>query len=163
MAAPRNKLSPLPVLLLVFFGLAALLFFGVLINFIQNPSPSPTIPKVSAISTLTSSPSSSPTNTSTITLTPRPTWTLRPSATVTNTPTPTFTLTPTLIRTITPAKPVRFNDRYELKTWDLSEQSRTIELLRANTILSPSDKTYRALAFAEGEAFFLFPEALEVI
>ncbi len=161
MVTNSPKRSPFIIPILVFFSLAIMIFLVVVINFVKNPPVKPTFTTVALISTLTSQPSPSPTNTTTITLTPRPTWTLRPSATVTKTPTPTFTLTPTLIRTITPAKPVRFNDRYELKPWDLSEQSRTIELLRANTILSPSDKTYNVLAYAEGEAFLRFPEALE--
>jgi hypothetical protein len=163
MAAPRNRLSPLPVLLLVFFGLAALLFFGVLINFVQNPSPNPTIPKVSAISTFTSSPSTTPTTTSTITLTPRPTWTLRPSATATNTPTPSPTFTQTLIPTITNAIPARLNTFYFLKPWDLAQQERSIELLKADTILLGTDASFRTLAYAEGEAGLRFPDAINAV
>src|SRR4030066_1672028 len=159
MVTNSTKRSPFIIAILVLFSLAILSFMVLVINFAQNPPVKPTFTTVALISTLTSQPSPSPTYTRTITLTPRPTWTLRPSATVTNTPTPTFTPTPTLIRTITAAKPVRFNDRYELKPWDLSEQSRTIELLRANIILSPSDKTFNALAYAEGEAFLRFPAA----
>jgi hypothetical protein len=148
---------------MVLFSLTIIIFLVVIINFTQNPPVKPTFTTISLLSTLTSQPSPSPTNTSTITLTPRPTWTLRPSATVSHTPTPTSTTTPTLIRTITPAKPAKFNDRYELKPWDLREQSKTIELLRANTILSPSEKTFTILAYAEGEAFLRFPDALEAI
>lgn len=163
MAAPRNKFSPLPVFLLVFFSLAVLLFFGVLINFIRNPSPSPTIPKVSAIYTFTSAPSLTPTNTSTITLTPRPTWTLRPSATATNTPTPSPTFTQTLIPTITNAIPARLNYSYFLKPWDLAQQERTIELLKADTILLGTEASYRTLAYAEGEANLRFPDAINAV
>ena len=40
---------------------------------------------------------------------------------------------------------------------------RTIELLRANAILSPSEASFRALAYAEGEAYLRFPGALNAI
>jgi hypothetical protein len=66
-----------------------------------------------------------------------------------------------LIRTITPARPAQVNDHYELKPWDLAEQSRSIELLKANTILIPSDSAFQALAYAEGEAILCFPDALD--
>jgi hypothetical protein len=127
MSARPFKLSPLHIFLLAIFSLAMLLFFGVLINYIQNPSPGPTIPNITAVFTFTSAPSFTPSSTSTITLTPRPTWTLRPSATITNTPTPTPTLTPTLLPTITAAIAARLNTFYSLKPWDLSQQERTIE------------------------------------
>ncbi|OGO13749.1 MAG: hypothetical protein A2Y53_03210 [Chloroflexi bacterium RBG_16_47_49] len=163
MATPSSKRSPFLMILLALFSLAILIFLGVFINFVQHPSAKPTITILSLLSTITVAPSSTPTNTSTITLTPRPTRTLRPSATVTITPTPSPTITQTLIRTITPAKPALFNDRYELKPWDLAQQVRTIELQRANTILQHSDDSFRTLAYAEGEASLRFPEALDAI
>jgi hypothetical protein len=160
MSARPFKLSPLHIFLLAIFSLAMLLFFGVLINYIQNPSPGPTIPNITAVFTFTSAPSFTPSSTSTITLTPRPTWTLRPSATITNTPTPTPTLTPTLLPTITAAIAARLNTFYSLKPWDLSQQERTIELLKADTILLGTDDSYRSLAYAEGEAGLRFPDAI---
>ena len=163
MATGSSQRSALLVLLLAIFILAILLFFGVLFNYLQHPSASPTITPVKLLATLTPVPSLTPTNTSTITLTPRPTWTLRPSATITQTPTPSRTPTPTLIRTITPAKPARYNDRYELKPWDLTQQERTIELLKANTILTPSNATFSVLAYAEGEALLRFPDSLDAV
>jgi len=163
MATGSSQRSALLVLLLVIFILAILLFIGVLFNYLQHPSASPTITQVRLLATLTPVPSLTPTNTSTITLTPRPTWTLRPSATVTQTSTPSRTPTPTLIRTITPAKPARYNDRYELKPWDLTQQERTIELLKANTILTPSNATFSVLAYAEGEALLRFPDSLDAV
>lgn len=163
MATGSSKRSPLLITLLALFSLAILLFFGVLVNFLLNPPSSPTIPTISVQFTITPVPSLTSSNTSTITLTPGPTWTLRPSATVTDTPTPTRTTTPTLIRTITPAKPALLNYSYELKSWDLSQQSRTLELLRANTILVHSDDSFRTLAYAEGEAYLRFPEASDAI
>jgi len=66
-----------------------------------------------------------------------------------------------LIRTLTPAVPAQYNDRYELKLWDLTEQTRTLELLKANTILTASDDSFRALAYAEGEANLRFPQSLD--
>jgi hypothetical protein len=161
MATLPSKRSPLLILLLALFTLAILMFFGVLVNFIQNPSPSPTSLNITVVITWTSVPSPTPSNTSTITLTPRPTWTLRPSATVTNTSTPSPTVTSTLIRTITPAKAAQLNTFYELKPWDLAKQLRTIELLKANTILLDSDESYRTLAYGEGEAYLRFPEAID--
>jgi len=148
---------------MVIFCLAILLFIGGLIRFLQNPSPTPIIPNITRVFTFTFVPSPTATNTSTITITPRPTWTLRPSATVTETPTPTSTLTPTLIPTITPAKAAQLNTFYELKPWDLSEQERTIELLKADTILQNSNDSFEVLAFAQGEANLRFPEAVNAI
>ncbi len=40
-------------------------------------------------------------------------------------------------------------------------QTRTIELLKANTILTASDDSFQALAYAEGEANLRFPQAVE--
>ncbi len=163
MATSSTQRSPILIIVMVIFSLAILLFIGVLIRFLQNPSPTPTIPYITAVFTFTSVPSPTASSTSTITITPRPTWTLRPSATVTETPTPTSTLTPTLIPTITPAKAAQLNTFYELKPWDLSEQERTIELLKADTILQNSNDSYEVLAFAEGEANLRFPEAVNAI
>ena len=156
MSTGSSKPSPYLIPVLIFFILAILLFLGMLINYFTHPAPglNPTIIPVSITPTAIISPT--PSNTSTVTLTPRPTWTLRPSSTSTLTPSPTNTTTPTLIRTITPAKPANFNDRYELKPWDLAQQGRTIELLKANTILKPSDSAFHALALAEGEAYISF-------
>jgi hypothetical protein len=66
-----------------------------------------------------------------------------------------------LIRTLTPAVPAKYNDRYELKPWDLSQQGRTIALLKANTILRASDDSFRTLAYSEGEATLRFPQSLD--
>ena len=163
MATRSPSRSPLVIILLALFSLAILLFLSVLINFVRSPSPSPTIPNITLINTLTTVPSATPSNTSTTTLTPQPTWTFQPSATTTNTPTPSPTLTQTLIRTITPAKPARLNTWYELKPWDLAQQQRTIDLLTADTILLNSAASYSTLAYAEGEALLRFPEAVDAI
>ncbi len=154
------KHSPLVIILLGLFGLAILLFTGMMINYARNPAPSPTSLNITLIASYTSSPSLTPSNTSTITLTPRPTWTLRPSSTSTNTPTLTPTLTQTLIPTITAAKAGRTNHFYELKPWDLAQQERSIELMKADTILKDSDASYSTLAYSEGEANLRFPEAI---
>jgi len=161
MATRSPSRSPFIIILLALFSLAILLFLGGLINFVRNPSPSPTIPNITLIFTLTSVPSPTPSNTSTITLTPQPTWTFQPTATTTNTSTPSPTLTQTLIRTITPAKPARLNTWYELKPWDLAQQQRTIDLLTADTILLNSTASFSTLAYAEGEALLRFPEAID--
>ena len=163
MATGSSKRSALLLVLLAFFILAIILFIVVLISYLQHPSVSPRPTSIPLLPTLTPTSSLTPTATSTITLTPRPTWTTRPSATITQTPTPTRTTTPTLIRTITPAKPARYNDRYELKPWDLAQQERTIELLKANTVLTPSGESFRTLAYAEGEALLRFPETVEAV
>ena len=151
------------VILIVVFSLALLLFFAVVVNFAQQPASQPTLTSRPLLFTYTSPPSPVATHTSTITLTPRPTWTLRPSSTVTETPLPTATTTSTLARTLTPASPANFNDRYELKPWDLSQQVQTVELLQANAILSHTDASFRALAIAEGEASLRFPAALDAV
>jgi hypothetical protein len=161
MATGSPKSSPYLIPVMVLFILAILFFVGMLINYISHPSTIPTITNIPSAITPTATTSPTPSTTSTITLTPRPTWTLRPSSTATQTPTATSTTTPTLIRTITPAKPANFNDRYELKPWDLGEQDRTIELLKANAILKPSDDAFRALAYAEAEAYLRFPQAFQ--
>jgi len=160
MSARPFKLSPLLIFLLAIFSVTMLLFFGVLVNYIHNPSSGPTIPNITAVPTFTLAPSLTPSSTSTITLTPRPTWTLRPSDTVTNMPTPTSTLTPTLIPTITAAVAAKLNTFYSLKPWDLTQQERTIELLKADTILLGTDDSYQSLAYAEGEAGLRFPDAI---
>jgi hypothetical protein len=152
---------PYFVPVLIFFAFGILVFLGMLINFISHPAAGPTLVNITQLFTLTPVSSPSPTSTSTFTLTPRPTWTSRPSATTTLTSTPTRTTTPTLIRTLTPATPAGINNWYELKPWNLAEQSRTIELLKANTILTSSDDSFRALAYAEGEAILRFPQALD--
>jgi hypothetical protein len=161
MTTGSSKSSPYLIPVLILFILAILLFLGMLINYVSHPATLPAITNIPSSSTPTAIISPTPSTTSTITLTPRPTWTLRPSSTATQTSTSTSTTTPTLIRTITPAKPANFNDRYELKPWDLAQQVRTIELLKANTILKPSDNVFRALAYAEAEAYIRFPQALE--
>jgi hypothetical protein len=163
MATPANKSSTFSVILLAIFCTAILIFLVVLISFIQNPSPISTLPGITAITTFTSQPTIPPTSTSTITLTPRPTWTLRPSATATNTATPSPTYTQTLIPTITNAIPARVNTFYSLKSWGLSEQERTIEQLKADTILLGTDDSFRTLAYAEGEAGLRFPDAINAI
>ncbi|MGE5122955.1 MAG: hypothetical protein ACM3H7_00435, partial [Acidobacteriaceae bacterium] len=157
------KRSPLLLLLLALFILAVLLFLVALINYAQHPLAIPTITPIPLLDTLTPIPTNTPSPTSTITLTSRPTWTLRPSSTVTDTPAPTRSATSTLIRTATPAKPARYNDYYELKPWDLVQQQRTIELLKANTVLTPSKVTYSILAYAEGEALLRFPESIDAV
>jgi hypothetical protein len=161
MTTGSTKRSPYLIPVLILFILAILLFLAMLINYISHPATSPTLTSILFPVTPTTITSPTPSTTSTITQTPRPTWTLRPSSTTTQTPTYTSTTTPTLIRTITPAKPANFNDRYELKPWDLGEQDRTIELLKANTILKPSVDNFRALAYAEAEAYIRFPQSLE--
>jgi hypothetical protein len=161
MAPGSTKPSPYLIPVMILFIMAILLFLGMLINYISHPTISPTNTNIILLNTPTEITSPTPSVTSTNTLTPRPTWTLRPSSTATQTPTSTRTITPTLIRTITPAKPANFNDRYELKPWDLGEQTRTVELLKANTILKPSDNAFRALAYAEAEAYIRFSQALD--
>jgi hypothetical protein len=158
-----SKPSPYAIPIIIAFILAGLLFVSLVANYIIHPAISPTATKIPLLSSPTASYSPTPSETSTITTTPRPTWTLRPSATASQTPLPTNTSTPTLIRTITPANPARSNMFYELKTWDLAEQERTVELLKANTVLMPSDSTFYALAYAEGEAVLRFPDSLDAI
>lgn len=161
MANGSTKPSPALLPILILFGLAVVLFLVMIVKYFSQPPSSPTQTSSPIFVTLTSHPTQTPSNTSTITLTPRPTWTLRPSSTATQTPLPTSTTTPTLIRTITPAKPDNYNTFYELKPWDLGEQSRSIELLNANAVLTPSNGAYRALAYAESEGILRFPHALE--
>ncbi len=161
MATSSSKRSPYLITILILFILAIVLFLGMIINYISHPSSTPPFTNIPQLFTLTPTSSLIPSTTSTITLTPRPTWTLRPSSTVTKTPIPTNTITPTLIRTLTPAVPAKYNDRYELKPWDLSQQGRTIALLKANTILRASDDSFRALAYSEGEATLRFPQSLD--
>ncbi len=161
MANGSSKASPVLYFVFIFFGLAAVVFVVMSARYFSRPSeiPSPTISPVFV--TLTPPSTLIPSATSTITLTPRPSWTLRPSSTASHTPLPTNTATPTLIRTITPAKPVQYNTFYELKPWDLAQQSQTIELLAANTILTPSNAAYQALAYSESEGILRFPQSLE--
>ncbi len=161
MATASSQRSPYLIPVLILFILAILLFIGMMINYFTHPSSIPTITNIPQLFTLTSIFSPTPSATSTITLTPRPTWTPRPSSTATLTPSPTSTPTPTLIRTLTPAIPAQHNDRYELKPWDLVEQVRIIELLKANTIISSSDISFQSLAFADGEANLRFPQSLD--
>ncbi len=161
MANGSTKPSPILVPVLILFGLAVVLFLVMALRYISRAPASPSPTNSPAFVTVTSQPTVTPSNTSTITLTPRPTWTLRPSSTATQTPLPTSTNTPTLIRTITPAKPDNFNTFYELKPWGLAEQSNSIELLNANSVLTTSDGAYRALAVDESEGHLRFPEALE--
>ena len=161
MSTDSTKRSPYLIPILAIFILAVLLFLGMSIDYFSHPPTNPTITNMPLLFTPTSISSPTPSTTSTITLTPRPTWTLRPSSTASQTPTATSTATPTLIRTITPANPAQLNDRYELKPWDLAEQARTIELLKANTILNYTDDSFRSLAYAEGEAILRFPDALD--
>ena len=163
MATGSSKSSPILYIVLIFFGLAVVLFLVMSVRYFSHPSSSPTTTNSPVFVTVTSAPTQTPSATSTITLTPRPTWTLRPSATASQTPLPTKTTTPTLIRTITPAKPAQYNTFYELKPWDLAQQSRTIELMKANSILTPSDAAYRALAYAESEGYLRFPQSLEAV
>jgi hypothetical protein len=159
----NGSVKPTPILLavLALFALAVVLFLVMSIKYFSQPPSSPTPTYSPVFVTVTSQPTLTPSNTSTVTVTPRPTWTLRPSSTATQTLQPTNTNTPTLIRTITPAKPDKYNTFYELKPWDLAEQSFTIEQLNANAVLKPSDGAYRALAFAESEGILRFPQALE--
>lgn len=161
MATGSSQRSPYLVPILILFILAILLFLGMLINYFSNLPTSPTITIIPQLFSPTSISSPTPSITSTTTPTPRPTWTLRPSSTVTLTPSPTNTITPTLIRTLTPAIPAKYNDRYELKPWYLAEQVRTIELIKANTILTSSENSFRTLAYVEGEANLRFPHALD--
>ena len=161
MATGSSQRTPYLIPILIIFILAILLFVGMLINYFSHQPTSHTITNTPQLFTLTSISSPTPSSTSTTTLTPRPTWTSRPSSTVTLTPRPTNTTTPTFIRTLTPAIPAKYNDRYELKPWDLTEQIRTIELLKVNTILTATDDSFRALAYAEGEANLRFPRSLD--
>ena len=161
MATGSSQRSPYLIPILIIFILAVLLFLGMLISYFSHQPTSPAITNTPQLFTLASIFSPTPSTTSTTTLTPRPTWTSRPSSTVTLTPTPSSTTTSTLIRTLTPAIPAKYNDRYELKPWDLTEQARTIELLRANMILTTSDDSFRASAYADGEANLRFPRSLD--
>ena len=161
MANGSSKLSSPVIIIIIVFTLAALLFIGFLGNYIAHPPAISTPTQIPLIPSLTASYSPTPSATSTITLSPRPTFTLRPSATASQTLLPTATKTSTLIRTITPAKPALSNMFYELKPWDLVEQERTVELLRVNTILDPSNVNFFALAYAEGEAALRFPESID--
>jgi hypothetical protein len=161
MANGSSKPSPILIPVLIFFGLAVVLFLFMSARYFSNIPAGITPTNSPVFVTLTSLPTLTPSNTSTITLTPRPTWTLRPSSTASQTPTPTNTSTPTLIRTITPSKPDKYNTFYELKPWDLAEQSYAIEQVNANAVLKPSDAAYRALADAESEGILRFPQALE--
>ena len=163
MATGSSQRSPYLIPILIIFVLAILLFLGMLINYLSHRPASLTITNTPQLFTPTSKSSPTPSSTSTTTLTPRPTWTPRPSSTVTLTPTPTSTITSTLIRTLTPAIPAKYNDRYELKPWDLTEQLKSIELLKANTIITKSDDSYRALAYGEGEASLRFPQSLDAV
>jgi hypothetical protein len=163
MAHGSSKPSALVAIILLFFILAALLFIALLVNYFIHPPTGSTPTQFPVIYSPTASYSPTPSVTSTITPTPRPTFTLRPSVTASRTPLPTSTTTPTLIRTITPAKPAQSNMFYELKPWDLTEQEHTVELLRVNTILDPSDTNFYALAYAEGEAVLRFPASLDAI
>ena len=162
MAIRSPRRSPLTIILLAIFSLAVLLFLGVLINFVRNPSPGSALPTITLLNTLTTVPSATITNTSTATLTPQPTWTFQPTATATNTSTPSPTLTQTMVRTITPAKAAGLNTWYDLKPWDLTQQQKTIDQLKANTILLNTSESYSTLAYAEGEALLQFPEAVDV-
>ncbi len=157
MASSPPTRSPYLIPVIALFIVGLLLFLGMLIRYAFSQSPSPTTTSLAQILTYTSVSSESPSATSTITLTPRPTWTLRPSDTPTLTPTPTSTSTATLIPTLTPATPAKVNISYELKPWDLAEQERAVELMIANANLNPSDKAFRALAYAEGEGILRFP------
>ncbi len=161
MATGSPKPSPYLIPVMIVFIAAIAVFVGILVNYVSHPSPGIGEPTYTQVASITPQVSLTPSSTSTITLTPRPTWTLRPSATASQTPLPTTTTTPTLIRTITPATPAKSNMFYELKPWDLAEQSRTIELMKANVILTPLDSAYGALAYAEGEGYLRFPQALE--
>ncbi len=161
MANGSSKSAPLLYFVLIFFGLAVLMFVVMSARYFSRPAANPTPTNSPVFVTLTASSTQTPSATSTITLTPRPTWTLRPSSTATQTPLPTNTTTPTLIRTITPAKPAQYNTFYELKPWDLSQQSLTIEQLAANTILKPSNAAFQALAYSESEGILRFPQSLE--
>ena len=161
----NNSPSPRPyfIVTIILFILGILIFLGMVIDYVSHPAAGPTLPEISQVITFTPVSSYTPTSSSTITPTPRPTWTLRPSSTTTLTSSPTGTPTSTLIRTLTPAKPAGINNWYELKPWDLAEQIRTIELLKADTILTASDKSFLALAYAEGEALLHFPQAADAI
>lgn len=161
MANGSTKSSPILIPVLVLFGLAVVLFLFMSFKYFSQSPSSPTLTNSPAFVTVTAQPTLTPSSTSTITLTPRPTWTLRPSSTATKTPLPTSTNTPTLIRTITPAIPDKYNTFYELKPWDLAEQSNSIELLNASAVLVHSNSSYRALAYDEGEGNIRFPEAVE--
>ena len=161
MANGSAKPSTSMIIVLIVFALAALLFIGLLVNYIVHPPAVTTPTQFPLIASPTASDSPTLSATSTLTLTPRPTFTLRPSATPSHTPPPTGTATPTLLRTITPAKPAQSNMFYELKTWDLAEQQRTVELIKVNTILKPSETNFYALAYADGEAYLRFPGALD--
>jgi hypothetical protein len=163
MANGTSKPSPYLIPVLIFFAVAILAFLGMAYSYFSKSPASPTSTSTPVFVTLTSAPSATPSSTSTITLTPRPTWTLRPSSTASKTPLPTNTSTPTLIKTITPAKPGQYNTFYELKPWDLSEQTNTIEQLNVNAILTQSDAAYQALAYAESEGIIRFPQALEAV
>lgn len=161
MANGSSKSSPILIPVLILFGLAVVLFLFMSFKYFSQSPTSPTLTNSPIFVTVTPQPTLTPSNTSTLTLTPRPTWTLRPSSTATKTPLPTSTNTPTLIHTITPAIPDKYNTFYEMKPWNLAEQSNSIELLNANAVLIHSNSAYRALAYDEGEGNLRFPEALE--
>jgi hypothetical protein len=161
MSASSPSHPPAFIVVIILFVLGIVIFLGMLVDYVSHPAVGPTLSNISPIITHTPVSSYTPTTSSTTTLTPRSTWTLRPSSTATLTPSPTPTLTATLIRTLTPATPAGINNWYELKPWDLTEQVRTIELQKANAILSQSDASFRALAYTEGEALLRFPRAVD--
>jgi hypothetical protein len=158
-----SKPSPYRIPVLILFTVAGLFFLGMIFTYFTRPSSAPSETNTPVFVTITPLPSATTSPTSTVTPTPRPTWTLRPTLTASSTLLPTDTATPTLVKTITPARPSNYNTFYELKPWELADQSYTIQQLAANSILKPSDSAYHSLAYAESEGILRFPEALEAV
>jgi hypothetical protein len=121
--------------------------------------------------TLTPQPTQTPIDlpTTTATQTPRPTWTLAPTSTPTQTGTPTQTPTSTPIPTLAHARPLRFNDLYELAAWTPEQADHSVKLLqgypnaRFPNLNERSTDAYNAYyeypILALREALLRFPDA----
>lgn len=129
---------------------------------IRQPTIMPPVLAATGTSTLILTP------TPTATITPRPTWTLHPTGTPTITPTPTPTATGTLWPTLTPAKPAKFNDLYQLRTWTASDANRLVEQLQGSPMVlfpvlkdrqTPAyDEAFFYATIAQREALLRFPD-----
>jgi hypothetical protein len=113
------------------------------------------------------------TATATITPTPRPTWTLAPTQTPTQTATPTSTSTITPLPTLPAARPLRFNDLYQLSDWSPERADYLVRLMqsypnaRFRTEQERQTDAYNQAfiypAFAAREALLRYPEAQEAL
>jgi hypothetical protein len=127
-----------------------------------QPDPLAVVPSIEA------SPSTTLLPLSTETPTARPTWTIRPSGTPTHTSTPTATATATLHPSLTPARPLQFNDLYNLRAWTPAQAGQMVSLLqdypeaRFRTAEEQSDASFNEAyyypAFAYQEALLRFPK-----